>query len=291
MNTKSNFDIETEIRLNRAIEKGDVEEITELVDSLPSAVSEISPDDFIKKIKYGTLKEENTMKKKLSFKAVVIAAAAAAITCVSVGAAVQVYKTHTYGIDGSFMSVSSKTALSDEDAKALAEEALKDFEEAKKNGTAVTNDDIQTFDSVEEAERAAEFSAVLPGIMPDLAFEKVSIQKIYHTQDDLATTMWLEYGNIEDRAIDITITKNDFADEDYINVSRGDGYATGEKYVSEKGYSFDVLLDTNEEKGIVASTYVTNVGAYEYAVVTLGFDDSEVKEIIDSVDLSAYSQE
>ena len=131
----------------------------------------------------------------------------------------------------------------------------------------------------------------MPDKMPALKLSEVTGTKMYAGENSSVSTIWANYGDTNEKAFALTVTRNDFSDaDDVTHISESDAYGTGDKFVSEQGYTFERLSDTDEESGKTAEIMTANVGQYEYSMVFFGFDEGEMENIVNSVDLSDYAK-
>ena len=285
MNAKNN-DIETRKKLDRAIEDGNMEEIKNIMESIPDCEPEIDVREFTAKIKNKCAGEVNTMKKRISVKAAAVVAAVVAVTGVSVGAATLLQQ-FTFMKDDNYVTVTSNGELSKEEAEKLADDAVN--ENAVPDDTNTAKMDV--FETVEDAEKEYDMDVIMPDKMHELKLSEVTGTKMYAGENSSVSTIWATYGDTNEKAFALTVTRNDFSDaDDVTHISGSDAEGAGDKFVSEQGYTFDKLSDTDEESGKTAEIMTANVGQYEYAMVFLGFDESEMEDIVNSVDLSEYAK-
>lgn len=267
--------------LDRAVESGNVKKINEILNSISADEPELSSKAFAKEIRAKCSKEVNKM--KLNYKIMIAVATIASITCVSVGAAT-LLKTYSFNKDGKYISITSNSDLSAEEAEKIAE-AEGDYTHKPDKTNVVEN---EQFSTISEAEKKYDMEVILPEKLPNLEITGVEGQEMFITDKSKDSTIWLSYGDYNKKAFALTVTKNSFNDEDITSVSSSDAVKDGDAFVSEKGYIFDVLKDSNEESGKSANIYTTTIGCYEYSMVFTGFDSNEIKEIVDSVDLENY---
>lgn len=282
MDTKNNIEIRKSI--DKAIEKGNMREIEGIMSNIPDCEPKMSVNDFIKSVKEKcVIKEDNNMKSKFSTKALIAVAAVAVIGCVSVGAAT-VFKTFTFNENGKFVSVTANNDISEKEAARLANEAA--------NGNVVPNNENTvkpiSFETVEDAEKTYDMTVILPNKKPDLDLSMVQGQKAYFAENSSQTTIWAVYGDADKKAYGLTVTKKNYDDEDITDILSTDAEVTGDKFVSDNGYSFDVLIDSDEATGRSAKIFLTYVGNYEYAINFVNFDDDEIEDVVNSIDLGEY---
>ncbi len=272
--------IKTRLSLDEAIEKGNINEINEILDDIDiNDEPDMSLEDLINKCE----SEEKVMKKKVSFKILVAAASMAVIATVSVGAAA-LLKTYSFSDGDNYVSVTSNGNLSEDEAKALADDALDANPVPDANNT-ITPDKFKT---VEEAEKKYDMQVVIPDKMPALKLSEVTGTQTYIDSESGESTIWATYGDINKKAFGMTITKYDYNGNDITNVMKSDAQPDGEGYTSDKGYKFEVLKEIDEESGRTAKIYSTTVGNYNYSMVFANFDNSEIEEVVNSVDLENY---
>lgn len=282
MDAKNNIEIRKSI--DKAIENGNIKEIQSIMNNIPDCEPEMPVNDFIKSIKEKcVIKEDNNMKSKFSMKVLITVAAVAVIGCVSVGAAT-VFKSFTFNENGKFVSVTANNDISEDEAARLAKEAA--------NDNVLPNDENtvkpESFKTINEAEKAYDMKIALPDVKPDLSLESVEGSISYISENSSTATIWATYGNIDEKAYGLTVTKKDFKDEDITDILSTDAEVTGDNFVSDKGYEFDVLNDCDEVSGRTAKIFMTYVGNYEYCIYFTNFDDSEIEGIVNSIDLGEY---
>lgn len=282
MDTKNNTEIRKSI--DRAIEEGNIREIQSIMNNIPDCEPEMPVGDFITKVKEKcVIKEDNNMKRKFSMKALITVAAIAVIGCVSVGAAT-FFKTFTFNENGKFVSVTANSDISEEEAARLAKEAV--------NDNVMPNDENtvkpESYNTIKDAEEAYNMKIAIPAVKPDLSLESVEGSISYISENSSTATIWATYGNIDKKAYGLTVTKKDFNDDDITDILSTDAETTGDKFVSDKGYEFDVLNEIDETSGRSARIFVTYVGDYEYSIYFVNFDDAEIEDVVNSIDLREY---
>lgn len=276
MDTNNNIEIRK--RVDRLIEEGRIDEAAAILNDVVSCEPELSVDQFIRSVK-----EDKTMKNKISKRVMIAVAAVCAVTCVSVGAAT-LFKQFTFNENGKFVSVTSNSDISREEAAELAKNAANDNTVPNESNTP----ESQKFKTIAEAEKAYDMKIALPKSAPKLDLETVEGNIFYIDENTSSSTVWATYGDTDKKAYGLTVTKKDYGDKAVTDTLVTDSEPTGEKFVSDMGYSFDVLNETDEETGRVASIYMTYVGNYEYAVYFTNFDTAEIKDVVNSIDLGEY---
>lgn len=205
------------------------------------------------------------------------------IGCVSVGAAT-FFKTFTFNENGKFVSVTANSDISEEEAARLAKEAV--------NDNVMPNDENtvkpESYNTIKDAEEAYNMKIAMPAVKPDLGLESVEGSISYISENSSTATIWATYGNIDEKAYGLTVTKKDFNDDDITDILSTDAETTGDKFVSDKGYEFDVLNEIDETSGRSARIFVTYVGDYEYSIYFVNFDDAEIEDVVNSIDLREY---
>lgn len=282
MDTKNNTEIRKSI--DRAIEEGNIREIQSIMNNIPDCEPEMPVGDFITKVKEKcVIKEDNNMKRKFSMKALITVAAIAVIGCVSVGAAT-FFKTFTFNENGKFVSVTANSDISEEEAARLAKEAVNDNVMPNNENTVKP----ESYNTIKDAEEAYNMKIAMPAVKPDLSLESVEGSISYISENSSTATIWATYGNIDEKAYGLTVTKKDFNDDDITDILSTDAETTGDKFVSDKGYEFDVLNEIDETSGRSARIFVTYVGDYEYSIYFVNFDDAEIEDVVNSIDLREY---
>ncbi len=276
MDTNNNIKIRKNI--DRLIEEGRIDEVTAILNDVDDCEPKLSVDEFVLKVK-----EENTMKNKVSKRMMIAVAAVCAVTCVSVGAATM-FKQFTFNENGKFVSITSNSDISKEDAEEIAKNAAADKTVPNENNT-VKNEKFKT---IAEAEKAYDMKVVLPQSAPKLDLKDVEGNMYYIGENSSSATVWATYGDIDKQVYGLTVTKKNYVDKDVTDTLVTDAEHTGENFVSDKGYTFDILNEVDEETGRSVNTYVTYVGNYEYVVYFMNFDTDEIKDVVNSIDLGEY---
>ena len=284
MDTKNNIEIRKSI--DRAIEKGNMREIQGIMSNIPDCEPKMPVNDFIKSVKEKcVIKEDNNMKSKFSMKALIAVAAVAVIGCVSVGAAT-VFKTFTFNENGRFVSVTANNDISEEEAARLANKEVENIENVIPNEG--NTPEYDEFNSIKEAEKTYDMTVILPDKKPELDLSEVKGLETYFSENSSTATIWTTYGNPDEKAYGLTVTKKNFADEDITDILSTDAEVTGDKFVSNKGYEFDILNEIDEATGKSVKIFVTYIGNYEYAINFVNFDDDEIENVVNSIDLGEY---
>lgn len=281
MKTKN---MEIRKKLDNAIEAENMEEINNVINNIPDCKPKIDVEDFIKNVKQECTEEVKFMKKKLSTKVLIVAAAVVAVTGVSVGAST-LLKQFSFFKDGSYVTITSNGDLSEDEADKLAADALNENAEPNESNTVIE----EVFDNIQEAENAYNMKVIIPEKMPDLEITDVTGSQYYMGENSSTSNIWVNYGDFDKKAFGLTVIKEDYADEDKItSISYSDAEKDGEEFISDKGIKFNVLKDSDESSGRTAKIMTTNVGKYQYSMVFFGFSDDEISDIVNSADLNEY---
>ncbi len=275
MDTKNN--IETRKKVDRLVEEGKIDEVTAILRNVTDCQPSIPVDEFMRNVR-----EDSNMKSKFS-KRILIVAAICAVTSVSVGAAT-LLKQFTFNENGKFVTVTANNDISEEEAARLAKEVANDNVVPNAENTI----EPESFKTIEEAEKAYDMKIALPDVKPALSLESVEGSISYISENSSTATIWATYGNIDEKAYGLTVTKKDFNDEDITDILSTDAEVTGDKFVSDKGYEFDVLNEIDEESDRSAKIFMTYVGNYEYCIYFTNFDDTEIENVVNSIDLGEY---
>lgn len=280
INAKNN-NIKTRKMLDSAVEVENMEEIKRILKDIPDIKPELSYKDFSDSIRHKYPKEENKM--KINYKIPMIAAIIAVVAGATVGASALI-KQFTFNINDKYVTVSSNSDISSNEAKKIAEEAY-DYE-VKPDETNTVEPD--RFNSISEAEAKYNMKVIIPEKLPDLELNDVSGSELYISDTSKQSTIWVDYGNINKEAFALTVVRYDYNDSDITSITSTDAESKGEHFISERGYEFNVLKDSDEESGKTANIMTANMGEYEYSMVFVGFDKSTIEEIVNSVDLESY---
>lgn len=282
-----NRDIELRKELEKAIETGDMEKINNIMNNIPDCQPKTNVNDFIKEVRHNCAGEVKTMKKKISVKIAIAAAAVLAVSGVSVGAAT-LLKQFTFFKNDQYVTVSSNSDLSEKEADKLAEDTVNNLDVSPNEHNTVKP---EVFENIQAAEKAYDMNIIMPEKMPALNLSDITGSQMYTGENSNMSNVWINYGDPEKdkKAFGLTVTRNNFADGDKItSISSSDAIKDGEGFTSDKGYSFNILKESDEERGITAKIMTTTVGEYEYSMVFFGFNDNEINDIVNSVDLSQY---
>lgn len=283
MNAKNNIKLRKD--LDRAIEQGNIDDIKNIMENIPDCIPPVSARELADRI-MSVNKEVRPMKNKISKRVFIAAALIAVAACVSVSAGV-VLKSYLFEKDGKFVSVISNAGLSNEEAEAIADDSVKE------NITPSNEENTlkpQSFDSIEEAEKTLDMEIALPAYNPLSEPEEITGARRYLSDKSSYAEAWVVYGDVESKIYGITVTKNDFEDEEVTGALVTDSRMTGEEFTSDSGFKYNILTDSNESGDKVAYIYITYIGDYEYSMNFYGFDKSEMEKIVNSVDLSGYAK-
>lgn len=276
MDTKNNIEIRKKV--DRLIEEGKINEVTAILNDVTDCQPYIPVDKFIRNIK-----EDNYMKSKISKRILTIAVAVCAVTCVSVCAAT-LLKQFTFNENGKFVSVTTNNDISKEEAEKLAKDSVSDDTVPNEENTVKP----EIFSNIAEGEKAYDMKIVLPDEKPNLSLSEVKGSEVYLSENSSQATIWAIYGNPDKKAYGLTVTKKNYGDKDITDILSTDADTTGDKFVSDKGYSFDVLNESDEATGKIANIFITYVGNYEYSIYFVNFDNDEMYKVVNSIDLSDY---
>lgn len=267
-------------QLDEAIDRMDLETVGALLDRMdalePAAVSPEDPSLFAARIRKLQSERESMMKHKKT-KIILAACLAAAL---SVGVYASGVWTHFDLFSGGRMvTVTAHDAsMTKTEAGELAEEGKPlSPEEAKAAGDNVLVLESKDYDTLEAAAASLNIPVVMPQNTAGLALESISGQ-----DSQFGKTLWVIYGT-EGRRMGVTVILDQPASEDSTVISYSD--VEGETlapYKSAKGITFTRIKD---EHGDYA---VARVGNYQYILIFEGFDEQELRSVIDSADLSVY---
>lgn len=272
-------------KINEYVNKGDTDKINEMLDNFEPDISFEEPELFADKIKQNVKGDVIDMKKKFKFtKFGVIAAVVAVISCASVSAA-YILNTYTVEKDGTLYSVTSDQEIGKDELQNMVDEAA-DFD--KSEGTAVPENEYEKFESIADAEKQYDMKILTPEVLPDLKLESITGLQTVDDEKYGRSTVWLEYGDTEDKAFGITVAKKNLREgETSISGAEFDA-GTLSEYKSPKGYDFKILNESDEDGSHTAKIAYAAAGKYEYALIFMGFDEAEINKVIDSLDLSEY---
>lgn len=279
-------------KLDNSIDLMDIDSIDNLLNQIPDIQNiEVEPADiFADKIRAKSHKKErNNMKlfKSKFSKIAAIAAAVTVITCVGVGAA-NIIKNYTIADKDQYHNILSNQDLNENDIKDLTSDNDIDNDENSENKANVIKPDSYTFNSIEEAEKTLDMKVITPEIMPELELSDLSGQISDFGNGTKTSSLWANYGDAETKLFGITVTKTVLGeDTTIVSNSEMDEGSLG-KYKSAKGYEFNTLAESNDDKTKTANIATITIGNYEYSLVFYNFEQDEINKILDSADLSFY---
>ena len=268
MKKNKNNLVDLRIKLDNAIDLGNMEEVYALLNEISDFDKDfIEPDDvyeFAKSVRLKDKKGGNIMKRKFNFKrTVVIAAAIVAVVGIGVSGSA-LFKQYNFSDGDKFYTLSADQNV-DKEVLDEIEKNIKDGKTIippesndKESGASVKKAEIESFSSIEEAEKHFSMKVSTPNVMPDL----------------------------ELKSFGITVKKSDLEPENYILSSTDMDKGSHDEYVSQKGYKFDKFNESNDTKEKTANIYTTLKDNYQYSFVFYNFSENEIKEIVDSFDLS-----
>ena len=301
MTENKNNLVDLRIKLDNAIDDGNMEEIDILLNDISDIDNDsIEPDnveEFVKSVKREIEKGGIKMKRKVNFKRMVaIAAAIVAVVGVGVSGS-SLFKQYVFSDGDKFYTLSSDSDF-DENALDVIEKSIKSGEEmtVPKALTGESSSEIgigkasdieeKSFNSIEEAEKYLGMKVVLPKVMPDLEISAIKGSKIEFGENNSSSTIWATYGDIYTKAFGITVRKMNFEEGVSALTSTDMDEGSHGEYVSPKGYKFDKFNESDETKERTANIYFTSIGDYQYSFTFYNFSEDERRNIIDSFDLS-----
>lgn len=281
--------------LEESIDQMDMEAINRSLEELsfaePQPIQAEDPRLFSARI-LKLNQEEQTMKHPSKTLRITIVAAAVALMGLTVYAATGFQK-FSFQSGDDFVTLRTNQDMTSQEAKALVD---RDAEEAAKNPQgessqgAITVLPDKTFDSLKQAETEMDMVLPLPAKLPEMALDSATGQILY-SEGFEDRTVWLSYSDEKDRMFELTVSRQVITGDEAIT-----SYTTGEmdegslgSYKSKSGIVYNTLSESDETGEMTANIATTAVGEYEYTLVFLGFSEAERQEIIDSADLSVYS--
>lgn len=264
-------------QLDQAIDRMDLEAIGALLDRLDEREGEtISPEDpalFAARIRKLHREKERIMK-HFTRKTILIAACLAA--ALSVGVYASGAWTHFDLFSGGRMVTvtTGDASMTEKEARELVKERTP--EEAKADGAKVITLESQDYATPEAAAAALGIPAVMPKDTAKLPLDSVSAQDTGYGKN-----IWVTYGK-EGKILGVTILLDQPAEgATVVSYSDIEG-ETLAPYKSAKGDTFTRIRDENGDYA------VTRAGDYQYVLIFAGFNEQEIRSVIDSADLSAY---
>ena len=272
-------------QLDRAIDAGELAEVDRILAQLDSlAAKTIEAEDqalFAARIK-GMGKEHLSMNKK-SMRTVLIAAALVVVVSLGVYAASNWRSFQVTQGDRLVRITTNDSLMTQEQAKQLAQEEVTGTGRPQE-GNAITLEPV-LYQSIEEAQAALGLEVALPEKLPELPLKSVRGMEL----NDHDKIIWINYEDGE-KLFGVTISwcvPDPNTTTTIIEVDDVDEGSMG-SYQAKGGQRFDTLTDTNQDGTKTANIAFAKVGWTEYALVFVGFDEGEIHQILDTVNLSAY---
>ncbi len=277
--------IKLRMEIEKAIDDGDIESIDILLDKLPidknNFIKPENPFKFAEDIKNKNRKDDITMKRKLKFtKTAAIAAAIASIATVSISGAI-LLNHYSFSKGDKFYTITSNQEID----KSTLDNILEKSEENPLSKAKAEIGEKISFNSIDEAKESFNINIPLPEIMPNLELSNIFGEKMDFGTDSSKTEVWATYGNPEKKAFGITAVKYDF-NEDVTSATISDiDEGTLGEYTTAKGYKFSTFKESDETKEKTAYIYSISKDNYKYAFSFFGFSESEMNNILDSLNL------
>lgn len=190
--------------------------------------------------------------------------------------------------DDNLIVVDSSFNVTEHDAMQIINETNMQIENERNNGIDVIPDvKDYLFSSIEQAQNEMNMIVVLPTEIPWTSLSSiVGMSTVYAGLNEPGDT-WghnvirVTFDGINERIIVITVDKHIISELKSNSFTFTTFHSDREVYKSKLGYEF--IIDDND-------TYCATimVGGYDYTISSVGMSSKEMKEIIDSVDLSVY---
>lgn len=290
MDTKLN---ELYDNLERSIDAMDMNSIEELLQKIEREEEfSIKAEDsriFAKKIEniYKTRRNNNMNKNKIKYFGII--AASVAVLATAGVCANQIINNYSFSTKDKAINIMSNSELDDEELDQLLEDVNKPVDEetnyADENGGNVITPEELTFSTIEEAEAKTGVKIILPKIMPELDIESIKGSASNTDKGYSNNTVWLEYGNPEEKYFGITVSRTILPkDGTVISSNEVDDDSAG-SYTSKNGTKYETYNESNPDGSMTANIAVAYSGEYEYALVFVNFEETEIHNIIDSIEL------
>lgn len=261
--------------INKAIENCDMSRIDEelklLESQSPFPQEEVDSTLFAKDIIKKSKGRKSGMKK--AYKMVAGLALAMIIGVTGVYAS-GLYKSFSFYKEDKTITVKSTGELTQEEALEMAVEAEKDLEQTPAEERVNTSEKLSYY-SIAEAEKNLGIPIAVPTALPE-AFEMD--ESVYVEKANRQTNIYVTFKNGE-KLFGITILADDVT-EDMTSITITD--SVYENSFKSNGRDFNLFT---EDGGLIATT---DFGAVQYALISMGLTEDELKAIVDSVDLTVY---
>lgn len=188
-----------------------------------------------------------------------------------------------------FVTMRTTESMTEDEAKAFVET---DQDTALPDDAVTKRPEVQelSFDTVQQVEKELAMPLVLPASMPDMVLDSANAQICEFGEGLETRSCWLNYSDEQGRMFRLTVTR------EIIQLGTPvTGYTTHDiddgslgSYKSKSGVEYTTLTESDDSGKMTAHIAYTMIGAYEYALVFVGFKEAERQEIIDSADLSVY---
>ena len=285
-----NKKLETLKKINMAIDAMDESQIVEGLSALDrmerSPIKAEDPKQFAANIL--TLKKEQPAMKKHTRKIrIAIAAAAVLVLSISVYAAT-ILNIFGFQQDDRYVTMRTTKQMTEEEAK----EFVAEDQSVSVPEEAMMEADSQefSFGSLQQAEEEMDMIVPAPDIVTEMNFDSADGSIMNYGDDMESRSLWLNYSDEKERMLGITVVREIIKEGSSVT-----GYKTNDmdegslgSYQSKSGIAYTMLTESDESGEQTAHIALAMVGEYEYALVFVGFEESQMHEIIDSVDLSAY---
>lgn len=192
------------------------------------------------------------------------------------GYAAGYYKSYKFYSEQYTIDVRTTGELSEEEARGMAKEAEANFEDPGDNVTIIEPERL-TFASIEEAEEKLDITIAKPTVIPEgyVMEEEIYVEKT----SDTDFNAYVSYVNEKEDYLGITIIKMSLED--------GSTHVTLTDTVFEDTFSSNGIPFTlmKEDEGLIAAA---DFGDIQYAIVSFGLSEKDLKEVVNSIDLSIY---
>lgn len=275
--------------LDRAVDRGDTEEIVRLLDRLsPSEphLADQTPQAFAAQVL--RLQEERNRHMKTSVKLgrnLLIAAAVAVAVSAGAYAAVNWQQfTFQEGNRATTITTNDPT-MTEEEAKKLAQDPDMTSEEAEEQGASVYQVEEKSYATLQEAEDDLQLELALPGQMPDLELASVSGYRL----NDSYASIGAVYGDVAGgKAMSFSAQVRDLPEDSYAIENRDMDEGSLGSYTTPDGVTYSVWEESSDDGSMTAKVVEYSQADLDYGMAFFGFTDAEWQAVVDSLDLSAY---
>jgi len=272
------------IKLDEAIDNGDMNQINCYLDQLPDTdhLEELKIDSelFARRIicenSVVNSNKKNVRKKYVLFAACLVIAFALGVTAHASGW-INVYR--FFG-DSSTVEIRTNADLSQREQDIIIEESITAYENGEVSNNTVREVVYRNFNDIKEVESEYGIKIIMPSYLPnDLVMEKdITVSDSFDDNHNIYLNYKSETN--DSKMMGITIITQNY-DESSMVVRVTDTVFEG-NYTSTNGEAFTIF---NEDGATIVAS---ELGTISYGLIFMGFDEDEMYEVVNSVQLDNY---